>query len=175
VRALLVPRAETGFEATIERFSSRVTSPPESGANNVLTTRTSVVSELPAPRIGTRAESTSQPLSLGAGFLLATGVNQAPMATASVVPELLAHSSPRGAMVLLAASGEGPQVTAASRPGTPPARLAPVEPSPAVPLVPKPVIPPASAIAGAELDRLAEKVSRVIARRVAIERERRGR
>jgi hypothetical protein len=32
-----------------------------------------------------------------------------------------------------------------------------------------------AAIAGAELDRLADKVGRIIARRVAVERERRGR
>jgi hypothetical protein len=53
--------------------------------------------------------------------------------------------------------------------------LTPVEPNPAVTAVPRPAIPPVAAIAGAELDRLAEKVSRIIARRVAVERERRGR
>jgi hypothetical protein len=65
--------------------------------------------------------------------------------------------------------------TGESRRGAPLAPVAPVEPHPAVTLVPGPAIPAAAAIAGAELDRLAEKVSRVIARRVAVERERRGR
>jgi hypothetical protein len=44
-------------------------------------------------------------------------------------------------------------------------------------VVPRPAVPAVTAavLAGAELDRLAEKVSRIIARRVAVERERRGR
>jgi hypothetical protein len=53
--------------------------------------------------------------------------------------------------------------------------LTPVETNPTVTVVPKPAVSPVSAIAGAELERLAEKVSRVIARQIVVERERRGR
>jgi hypothetical protein len=54
-----------------------------------------------------------------------------------------------------------------------PSDWTPVAPSPVAAIAPRPITP--AAIAGAELERLADKVSRMIARRVAVERERRGR
>ena len=80
-------------------------------------------------------------------------------------------------MVLAAPVAEAPRLAAASRPLAGLATRTPVAPNPAVTVVPSlSAVPPATALAGAaELEQLADKVSRIIARRVAIERERRGR
>jgi hypothetical protein len=91
---------------------------------------------------------------------------------------------PRTALVLPAVVAEAPRRAAAP----PPAALAeliaagpaapgrvPVAPNPAPTISPRPAAAAVAALAGAELERLADKVGRIIARRVAIERERRGR
>jgi hypothetical protein len=101
--------------------------------------------------------------------------SEAPMGRTTVVPELSGRAPPRAPMVLPAPFAEAPRSAAASRPLTPLATRTPVEPNPAVTVVPRPAVPPAAALAGVELERLADKVSRIIARRVAVERERRGR
>jgi hypothetical protein len=133
------------------------------------------VRELRAARAGRWVEATAELFLTAAAVPPATGANEAPAARRNVVPELPARAPPGVPMVLPASFGEAPRRAAASRPSAPLARLTPVEPNPAVTAVPRPAIPPVAAIAGAELDRLADKVGRIIARRVAVERERRGR
>jgi hypothetical protein len=173
VRRSLVPeraaRAGRGVEPATELLS---TGPLAIGANEAPTVRRSLVPELRAARAGRGVEPATELLSAGP---LAIGANEAPTVRASVVPELPSRAPAWAPMVLPTSFGEMLRFAGESRPRTPLAPLAPVAPNPAVTVGPRPAIPPVAAIAGAELDRLAEKVSRVIARRVAVERERRGR
>jgi hypothetical protein len=175
VPELHAPRAGRGVDAAAELFSARAAFPPATGANEAPAVRRSVVPELPAPRAGRGVEAAVELFSARAAVPPVTGANEAPLTRRSVVPELPARAPPGVPMVLPASFGEAPRRAAASPPPPPRARLTPVEPNPGVTVVPRPAIPPVAAIAGAELDQLAEKVSRIIARRVAVERERRGR
>jgi hypothetical protein len=92
------------------------------------------------------------------------------------MPELPSRARPAARLLLPKPYIAAPRRAAASGPATPlttpPARpgRAPGEPHPAVMPGSKP-----AALSGAELERLADKVGRIIARRVAVERERRGR
>jgi hypothetical protein len=175
VPELHAPGAGRGVDAAAELFSGRAAVPPVTGANEAPAVPRSVVPELPAPRAARRVEAAAELFSARAAVPPATGANEAPAARRNVVPELPARAPPGVPMVLPASFGEAPRRAAASRPSAPLARLTPVEPNPAVTALPRPAVPSVAAIAGAELDRLAEKVSRIIARRVAVERERRGR
>ena len=84
-------------------------------------------------------------------------------------------------MALPAYIAGAPRRATASRPLAPvvaqpaAATWAPVGPSPAMTQAPKPAVPAAVPLGAVELERLAEKVGRMLARRVAVERERRGR
>jgi hypothetical protein len=71
------------------------------------------------------------------------------------------------------ANGLRTAVPLAAEPASP--RRTQVAPNPAVTVASRPAAAAAPALAVAELERLAEKVGRIIARRVAVERERRGR
>ena len=133
------------------------------------------VRELRVPRAGREIEARVALSPSGSAFPSGTGANLAPLARTSVVPELPAGAPPGAPMVLPISFGETPRFAAPSFSRTPPVPSAPVGPKPAAMVAPRLTPPPVAAIAGAELDRLAEKVTRVIARRVAVERERRGR
>jgi hypothetical protein len=172
VRELSVRRAIYGVHATPELLSPAVAFPPGAGVREAPTVGTSVVPELRAPRAGYRVGAANGPSPSGAVFPPVNSANKVLRARTSVVPELPAPSPPWASMLLPASFGEMLRYASQWRPGAPPAPVAPLEPNPGVNVVPRPAIPP---VAGAELDRLAEKVSRVIARRVAVERERRGR
>jgi hypothetical protein len=108
-------------------------------------------------------------------------VNGAPMARLSIVPELPRQSPAGTPMALPAYLAEAPRGAMASRPLAPlaaqptAATWAPVAPNPAMTPTPKPVAPSAAALDATALERLADKVGQMIARRVAVERERRGR
>jgi hypothetical protein len=71
------------------------------------------------------------------------------------------------------ANGRRPTVPLAAEPAS--HRRTQVEPNLAVTVASRPAPPAAAALASAELERFAEKVGRIIARQVAVERERRGR
>jgi hypothetical protein len=167
-----LPRVrELGVLGAGRGAAARVLSPgaalsPAASANQAPTARTILVSELRPPAVPGRPE---------------IWTNEAPMARATVVPELSGPARPEARLVLPAAFAEAPPRVNGLRPAVsvaaePPSRgRGPVEPNPAVTVVPRPAVPPAAALGGAELERLADKVSRMIARRVAVERERRGR
>jgi hypothetical protein len=84
-------------------------------------------------------------------------------------------------MALPAYIAAAPRRATASRPLAPvvaqpaAASRAPVAPSAAMTPPPKPAAPPAAPLGATELERLADKVGQMLARRVAVERERRGR
>jgi hypothetical protein len=167
-----LPRVrELGILGAGRGAAARVLSPeaalsPAASVNQTQTARTILVSELHPSAAPGRPE---------------IWTNEAPMARATVVPELSGPARPEARLVLPAAFAEAPPRVNGLRPtvsvaAEPPSRgRGPVEPNPAVTVVPRPAVPPAAALGGAELERLADKVSRMIARRVAVERERRGR
>jgi hypothetical protein len=175
VPELRAPGAGNRVEGAEEPFPSGAAFQQATGVNEAPIAPARVVTELRAPRAGYRIEAANEVFPTAAAFPPATGVNEAPLARTSLVPELPAHGPPRVPMELPASFGEMFRFAGESRPGAPLAPVAQVEANAAESVVPRPAIPAPPVIAGAELDRLAEKVSRVIARRVAVERERRGR
>ena len=105
----------------------------------------------------------------------ATAVNATAPTRPQPVAELPVRTSPLASMMLPTPHREASQVVGRSPPNAPPNPAMPRGPNLPVPIGPGQTLPPATAFAGLELDRLAERVSRVIARRIAVERERRGR
>lgn len=105
----------------------------------------------------------------------ATAVNATAPTRPHAVAELPVRTSQRASMMLPSPRREASQVVGRSPPNAPPNPAMPRGPNLPVPIAPGQTLPPATAFAGLELDRLAERVSRVIARRIAVERERRGR
>ena len=105
----------------------------------------------------------------------ATAVNATAPTRPHAVAELPVRTSQRASMMLPSPRREASQVVGRSPPNAPPNPAMPRRPNLPVPIAPGQTLPPATAFAGLELDRLAERVSRVIARRIAVERERRGR
>jgi hypothetical protein len=119
----------------------------------------------------TRASFPGETLSVTA----ATAANSASSTRPHFVAELPARTSKRTSMLLPSPPRKAPQFVGGSPPDAPPKPAVPQGPTPAVPVAARQTLPPAAALVGPELDRLAERVSRVIARRMAVERERRGR
>jgi hypothetical protein len=105
-----------------------------------------------------------------------TRTRAASIAGNAAVPELSTRARPVAPLFLPERYIAAPGHAAASGPATPLTTLsalpgrAPREPHPAVMPGSKP-----AELSGAELERLADKIGRIIARRVAVERERRGR
>jgi hypothetical protein len=114
---------------------------------------------------------------------LELGSDGAPMARATVVPELprSAHREtplvPPAPFVEPIRRAAEPRAAASTAADSVAFGRRPVPPNAAMTGPARPGTPGAGAVklAGAELDRLADKVGRMIARRVAVERERRGR
>ncbi len=165
------PGLGRGALVAVQPFSARAAIQPAIGAGETPFAHPRVVSELRIPRAARRSEVAAEPSSPAILSPPATGVNDGPLPRPRVVSELPRSGLAKAPMVLPAYFAEAP----APRPAASPATREPGAPNPPVMVGPRPAVPPAAPLAGAELERLAEKVSRVIARRIAVERERRGR
>jgi hypothetical protein len=140
-------------------------SPRTASANQTQMVLTVSVPELRRPIEARRPGIGTEGAPPGRATTVSESSRSVPRETPLVLPARVAEARRRIA-------GSRPAEGVAADPAAP--DRGPVRPNSALPITPRPAAP-AAALAGAELERLADKVGRIIARRVAVERERRGR
>jgi hypothetical protein len=161
VPELRVPRPGSREEAVGARSAEAILSSAPN-ANQVQKTPTMLVSELRRPTERRPREIGTNEVPIGSRELPRSARPPARL----VLPSAFAEARRR-------AAGSGPAASLTSETNAPGPGL--VTPNPVMRIAPRPAVPSAAPLAGAELERLADKVGRIIARRVAVERERRGR